>query len=483
MKKLSDKIRTLLSRTSGNSALPAAPYAAIPTGYFPPGNAEELVSSPLRQDALQKIRQNNSLPAEVYQRLYLTPVYILLKRIQNVPAATEGRWACTGGLGDLSLLFTAYTVRLARGYMFPPGAAPEEQASQGGIWQAVIFWSALCYHLPLLASLEGETIDGIRWQPGISIPDGPYRFRFRSAPPAAQEASSLATLVASQLIPAEAISWLSAIPDALFTLADAFRNGSPEMPLIRTLLEQAAEKVDSPMTETLQGSVVPKNDESLIKTDSTAVDLVTSLNSTENIGILQSLLNEEKMAEPQEKTNNNHPLHVDTDILLNLFSDAEVIDKADSAFTETTDEVEITGKEIAIDFTTVNQSDTSADTRQPGEQFLSWLTEGMASGNISINQHNSRLHFVAGFYYLLVPDIFYLFIKETASEYDRELLQSSFEKLQLHRVSKGKRFIRAKLYISEEKNGKFSKINGYLIRAGRLTRDISPEDSKYLFFS
>ncbi len=49
--------------------------------------------------------------------------------------------------------------------MFPPGAKPEEQAAQGIIWQAVIFWAALCYHLPLLASIEGETASGFNWQP------------------------------------------------------------------------------------------------------------------------------------------------------------------------------------------------------------------------------------------------------------------------------------------------------------------------------
>lgn len=171
MKKLSDKIRTLLSRTSGNSALPAAPYAAIPTGYFPPGNAEELVSSPLRQDALQKIRQNNSLPAEVYQRLYLTPVYILLKRIQNVPAATEGRQPVPVGW-VIYLCFLPLTQSDWLGDICFRPVRHQKNRRLRGIWQAVIFWSALCYHLPLLASLEGETIDGIRWQPGISIPDG-----------------------------------------------------------------------------------------------------------------------------------------------------------------------------------------------------------------------------------------------------------------------------------------------------------------------
>ncbi|EMW3031461.1 TraI domain-containing protein, partial [Escherichia coli] len=79
---------------------------------------------------------------------------------QNLPATAEGRWGYTGGFGDLTLQFTTYAVRLARGRMFPPGATAEEQAAQGSVWNMVVFWSALFYHLPLLAELEGEQADG-----------------------------------------------------------------------------------------------------------------------------------------------------------------------------------------------------------------------------------------------------------------------------------------------------------------------------------
>lgn len=230
-----NKIKTFLSGTSAITEPSGKHPVSAPTGYFSPVKAEELTISALRQEALQKIRENNALSGEVYQRLYLAPVHHLLERAQNVPAAPDGRWAYTGGFGDLSLRFTAYAVRLARGYMFPPGAKPEEQAAQGIIWQAVIFWAALCYHLPLLASIEGETASGFNWQPGISVPDTPYRFRFRSSPPNAHDASALAALAAGQLMPAEAINWLSGNSGALLSLACAFRNGSPDMPLIRTL--------------------------------------------------------------------------------------------------------------------------------------------------------------------------------------------------------------------------------------------------------
>ncbi len=114
--------------------------------------------------------------------------------------------------------------------------------------------------------------------------------------------------------------------------------------------------------------------------------------------------------------------------------------------------------------------------------FSPWLSDGMASGRITVNQPDSRVHSVAGFIYLLVPDIFFLFLKDTGSDSHREQIQTSFEKLQLHRVRKGERFTRAKLYCSEDKQGRFSKVNGYLIKAARLKGMRPPEDSKLLFF-
>lgn len=525
-----NKIKSLLSRTLAVTVPSDKLPVSMLTGYFSPVKAEELVITALRQDALQKIRENNALSTELFQRLYLAPLNLLLERTQNVPAAPDGRWAYAGGFGDLSLRFTAYAVRLARGYMFPPGAAPEEQAAQGVIWQAVIFWAALCYHLPLLASIEGETTGGVNWQPGISVPDAPYRFRFRPSPPNAHDASALAALAAGQLIPAEAINWLSGTPAALFSLACAFRNGSPDMPLIRTLLDQAAEKVDSPVLRketggssvviapsdsvALQEGVLPvQTDENLSSSamELAASELMTSLNDNGGEDS-QAPLNGVSTVESPEEQDNGSPGQGDADMLLSLFSavaDAEVTEVADDADVNTPatavpDErgaIEDVPDEPAEMEEAPRHNDTAADgrltgtqgeqgnpvnagtdARRSGEAFLAWLSDGMASGRITVNQSDSRVHSVAGFIYLLVPDIFFLFLKETGSDSHREHIQASFEKLQLHRVRKGGRFTRAKLYCSEDQQGRFSRVNGYLIKAARLKGVRPPEDSKLLFF-
>ncbi|MGQ8560662.1 TraI domain-containing protein [Enterobacter hormaechei] len=241
-----DRIRTLRFLFSKGEPEPVHHVSVVtPAGYHTPRTVDTLCRSPLRKTCLQQIWENSSLPADVYHRLYITPMHGLLARVQNVPATQQGKWSQSDGFGDLTLQFTTCAVRLAKGYMFPPGAAPEEQAEQNVMWNAVIFWSALFWHLPLLASLEGELLDGKRWLPGITVPDSPYRFRFREA----DNSSAFAALAAGQLMPAEATGWLAENPEALGNLAGSLWNQHPAMPLIRSLMKQAAEKVESPSLE------------------------------------------------------------------------------------------------------------------------------------------------------------------------------------------------------------------------------------------
>ncbi|WP_338883079.1 TraI domain-containing protein [Xenorhabdus sp. TH1] len=135
-------------------------------------------------------------------------------------------------------------MRLAKGHLLPPGMAPETQAAQSLLWQAVVFWAALFYHLPLLRQLEVELEDGHVWQPGIGIPDKPFRFRFRTPeniPSIPQE-----VLLAASLLPEKAIMWLISVPEAWHCLM-LHLNGCPSsVPLIDALLQDAAGQVHSP---------------------------------------------------------------------------------------------------------------------------------------------------------------------------------------------------------------------------------------------
>ncbi|MDC9615005.1 TraI domain-containing protein [Xenorhabdus khoisanae] len=109
-------------------------------GYFRPQSTDELLATPQRRQYLQQLWQNSALPEGLYQRFYLAPMKQLLGSVQQVPATPEGDWSGSGGFADLTLKFTTCAVRLAKGHLLPPGAAPETQAAQSLLWQAVVFW-------------------------------------------------------------------------------------------------------------------------------------------------------------------------------------------------------------------------------------------------------------------------------------------------------------------------------------------------------
>jgi integrating conjugative element relaxase (TIGR03760 family) len=238
----------------GRRELPAASLAPhtekLPAGFQPVLTAETLAAGEGRQRSLRIIHQTMSMPAALYDTLCYQPLCALLLRVQQVPATELGIWSRQGGFGDLTLQYTACAVRLAKGYMFPPGAAPEEQSAQSSAWNAVVFWAALFRHLPLLARLEGELSNGEHWQPGMTVPEAAYRCRFRQSAPSGAGVFAQASLIAAQLLPEEAVNWLSGTPTALHNLTGALWNGHPEMMLIRDILRQATEKTDAPSVAT-----------------------------------------------------------------------------------------------------------------------------------------------------------------------------------------------------------------------------------------
>jgi len=226
----------LMTMISGGpvSAKPAPDGGKIPPGYFVPQSAAQLLSSPQRKLLLRQIWDNTSLPEEVYNRLYLGPLKILAESVQNVPASADGEWSNEGGYIDLTLKFTACSVRLAKGHMFPPGAAPEEQAAKNTLWNAIVFWSALTAHLPQLTRIEGELLDGQCWMPGMMPPAAPYRFRISNA-----AHSGTARMMAVRLLPDDGVTWLSGDRKAMQVMASLTGGDAAAMPLINEILDRA----------------------------------------------------------------------------------------------------------------------------------------------------------------------------------------------------------------------------------------------------
>ncbi|REF26493.1 integrating conjugative element relaxase (TIGR03760 family) [Xenorhabdus cabanillasii] len=267
-------------------------------GYFQPQSADELLATPLRRQYLQQLWQNSALPDGLYQRFYLAPVKQLLGSVQQVPATPAGKWSALGGFADLTLAFTTCAIRLAKGHMLPPGAPPETQAAQSLLWQAVVFWAALFYHLPLLRQLEGALEDGHHWQPGVCVPDKPFRFRFHlpgNIPSAPQE-----VFLAASLLPEKAMTWLVSVPEVWYCLMQHLNGRPSTVPLIDALLQEAAGQVHSPLDKQITPST---------ETEATVVSETGSAITPETATILPA----------GEMTRSSPPMTDDTQTLLSLF--------------------------------------------------------------------------------------------------------------------------------------------------------------------
>lgn len=551
--KMLNRLKKLLPGNSNTSSTETTtPETArqpehLPEGFYIPRTAEELTSTPRRKQCLKQLWENSSMPSDVYQQFCLIPVQKLLMAAQNVPAAGDSRWADANGFGDLTLQFTTYAVRLARGYMFPPGATPEEQAAQSGVWNAVVFWSALFYHLPLLAHLEGELVSGKLWQPGMSSPDEAFRFRYRQQHLQGSEAQQLAAVMAGQLLPEGATAWLATVPGALQNLAGAVWHQHPEMALIRSVLKTAAEEVESPLlallvTEAVTAPLPPENtvqSEDNVPSDSqpeTSTEAIApempavvtevgeftlqpSVSGTDEAeAVVPDTLQSATGAE--EKSPEELSLHDDTDMLLSLFSavsdetgppEADVAEPVENKETVSDESGCINSEQAGA------ESDPAQDTgifdsvlciSEPAQEikkspehsqgrnstenvrasgssgeFVEWLRHGLDSGDIPVNQPDARVHLIAGYAFLRVPDVFYLYLKQTGSNHDRRYVQSVFERAGLHRVRSGERFVQARLYDSAERKGRYQPVSGYLVKSRSLFSGKGlPGDSPFITF-
>ncbi|MBA7930170.1 TraI domain-containing protein [Klebsiella sp. RHBSTW-00215] len=268
---------------------PSSP--AGPAGYFMPQSATQLLDMPARKQCLQQLWENSALPKDLYEQFYLQPLYKLVTLMQVLPAAPLGEYAREGGLVDVTLQTTTYAVRLAKGHMLPPGAAPEEQSAQNVQWNVVVFYAALWHYLPLLSQLQGESQSGRAWLPGLTVPSEPYRFRFSAIPPDPTLTTSQSAMIAARLLPAEVIDWLTTLPAATHALMMvAFRQPSA-LPVIDDIIQEAAKLArgdslsvtSSPaaISDTLTvalSSVAPTTENTTSSVP--AIDLQSAVNST-----------------------------------------------------------------------------------------------------------------------------------------------------------------------------------------------------------
>lgn len=563
-----------------------------PSGYFTPSTGAELLALPHRKKLLKQLWDNTSLPENVYERLYLEPLRTLAQATQNVPATSVGEWSSEGGYLDLTIKFTAYSVRLAKGYMFPPGAAPEEQAAQNSLWNAVIFWAALFHHLPLLAYFEGELLDGSCWSPGVKTPDSIFRFRNIAKDTGNASGQALASFIAARLLPQDGVLWLSSKPAAFGAITLLMHQGISGIPLIEEILAKAKELVHSPelrapgvlnhiqptaeshlsakgaspiagLEDTLSllasgADLEPAIDKSIVKSQqpdsiSSGEDLSANPELANNLDALLSSalphseadlnLVPEKLQQGVENTEAEQTVSEgaaliqqdDTALLLSMFAvkdnDVEGLDADQHAempinkpdFSEHSQDLKLEPAPpfqdpcLAIDPTEKSNSLDLEDTPNQGEEleicvketlndenlssviengknnitdindlgpnFISWLSEAIEKGDLSINENESLVHTVSGFLFISLPDTVFKFINYKSLEVDKRKVQSAIEKMGILHSKNDNRFFRARIYEDAEFQGKFKKKSGYMLKSSKVLRggEFPGGDGKYIF--
>ncbi|MEQ2019473.1 helicase/relaxase domain-containing protein [Photorhabdus bodei] len=387
----------------------------------------------------------------------------------------------------MTLQCTAFAVRLAKGQMLPPGVAPETQAEQSVIWSTVVFYAALFHFLPVLAQFDGELDEGQPWYPGLVVPQGPYRFRFKTPPVETRVACHFGLLLAGRLLPAKALTWLASVPHALPALFCILSGDMKEDDAINQIMTEALNKAGAPtiseilsVTAALPQVIVSGNP------DVSATPLSTAMES-----VLPSQRRQEDNPMTEIVSSAVKSVDESTQQLLSLMG----MNVAGTV----TEQVMASEAEIVPPDTPVPsqhsvqatlQNENAIETSCIGEQFWDWLSAGLRHGVMTINTPKARIHLVSGFVFVSVPAIFFQFLSEKKQVDGKEVsekwkrVQTAFERLGRHRVSGGKCFCCCHLYDSADRAGSYQRIHGYLIKNTLLYRGHSvPEDSPFLMIS
>ncbi|WP_445494814.1 conjugal transfer nickase/helicase domain-containing protein [Photorhabdus sp. SF281] len=499
------KINILLAGISAGKKLLPQPTAipeTVKAGYFWPSESRLLLETARRRQCLQSLWDNSTLPKTHYQALWLAPLHECVALMQQLPAAPQGPYAHQGGLIDVTLQCTAFAVRLAKGQMLPPGVIPETQAEQNERWNTVVFYAALFHFLPILAQFDGELDEGQPWYPGLAVPQMPYRFRFKTPPVETRVACHFGGLLAGRLLPAKALTWLASIPDAFSSLFCLLSGEMKEDDAIGQIITEALSQAGAPAIfsvsvaspqiiaskspdvsatplSTAMDSVRPSQRR---QEDNTMTEIVSSaVRSVDEIPSTVMTVTSEKGMPPDGSTQQ----------LLSLMG----MNVAGTV----TEQIMASEAEIVPPYTpvpsqhavqTTLQHENAIETPCIGEQFWDWLSAGLMQGVITINTPKARIHLVSGFVFVSAPAIFFQFLSEKQQADGKEVnqkwkrVQTAFERLGRHRVSRGKCFCCCHLYDSADRTGSYQRVHGYLIKNTWLYRGRSvPEDSPFLMIS
>ncbi|GAB2952290.1 TraI domain-containing protein [Hafnia psychrotolerans] len=463
-------------------------------GWFSPQNADVLLASRPRKQALQQLWDNSPFSKTVWEAFWLEPVKQLAVSLQQLPAASSGPYAREGGMLDEALEVAVCAVRLSRGWMLPPGAPPEEQSAQSAAWCTVIFWAALLHNLGSLEQMAAFYEDGRRWYPGLGKPDAPWRVKFCD-----QDTNSAvrAAAFAYRLLPYEGLIWVARWPALADALLVYLSGNKPAGAILHAAVSEAREKcglfaqdisaqssvklaTDNPETLSQSGPSDPAEHLTIeIPVNpvvSTAIDdnKNPSLGSASVIADMPELVSAisqsrlaDKDADPGTDVQSEGGTPWELLTLLDKMTGAETAEEADQADNLPT----VTAAQPA-----------SAQVFTSGEYFWSWLVDSIEEGALSVNAQDSLLHVMAQYVFIQTPDCFYRYIASQENiKVDKDEIQKSFEALNKHFSRSGKGIYIYRKYESEGREGRFTRMSGYMILASQLFKQgVVLSDSSWL---
>lgn len=201
----------------------ASQSLSLVAGFTAPESASDLLGTPRRRNLLENIWQRTSMSRKQFATMYLLPLQRYAALVQHLPASENHHHAYPGGMLDHGLEIVAYALKIRQTYLLPIGAPPESQAAQSEAWSAAAAYGALIHDLGKIAvDVSVELQDGKTWHPWYGPMTQPYRFRYVKGRDYKLHGAA-SSLIYSQVLPGEALDWLSGFPELwaqlLFTLA------------------------------------------------------------------------------------------------------------------------------------------------------------------------------------------------------------------------------------------------------------------------
>lgn len=107
---------------------------------------------------------------------------------------------------------------------------------------------------------------------------------------------------------------------------------------------------------------------------------------------------------------------------------------------------------------------------------------GILTGALSVNAQDSLLHVMAQYVFIQTPDCFYRYLAtQEKTESDKDEIQKSFEALNKHFSRSGKGIYIYKKYENEGREGRFTRMSGYMVLATQLFKEgVVLSDSQWL---